>query len=92
MWENTAFILMILSYSLLAVILSLVSSERIRDNSNFEIVYICSKIITIKNMILNNHRSEIIYDFSSSGEASGLAMNYKNLLKLTGKKWLNRKL
>ncbi len=36
-------------------------------------------------MILDNHNSEIINQFSATGEASGLTTNYKNLLKLSKK-------
>ena len=36
-------------------------------------------------MILDSHNSEIINQFSATGEASGLTTNYKNLLKLSKK-------
>jgi hypothetical protein len=41
--------------------------------------------MTIKNIVANNHNSEIINDFTPSGEASGLTTNYKGFLKLINK-------
>ena len=78
-------ILMFLSYIPLLIIFSLIADQREADEKNFERIYFSSKILTIKNIVQNNHNSKIIDKFSSSGEVSGLTANYKHLLKLSKK-------
>ena len=79
-------ILLLVSIALLIFILSVIANKNcFSENKKFEYIYYFSKIMTINSIVSNNHNSEIIYDFSSSGEAFGLTSNYKNFLKLTNK-------
>ena len=78
-----SFILMFISYGALFGILSaIISKANLSENAQFEAIYYSSKILTIKNIVLTNHKSEILLDFSPSGEPIGLTTSYKNLLKL----------
>ena len=79
-------ILRIISLILLLIILSIVYSTRNSENDKFNYVYYMSKIITIKKIILENHNSEILDDFSPTGEPLALSIGYKNLLKLVKNK------
>lgn len=79
-------ILLLVSQALLMGITSaILSKSDLIENRAFEIIYYLSKIITIKNIVANNHNSEIISDFTPSGEASGLITSYKGYLKLIDK-------
>ena len=79
-------ILLLVSQALLIGIFSLIINKSIfTENSKFEFIYYISKIISIKNLVANNHNSEIINDFTPSGEASGLTTSYKGYLKLIDK-------
>ena len=75
-------ILMLISYLLLIGILSAIIHQKSTEAKKFEEVFYLSKILTVKNMVINSHNSQILLRFSSSGEPSGLEVNYKNLLKL----------
>ena len=55
---------------------------RLSQNSGFDYLWFCSKILTIKNLIKINHNSQIFYTFSSANSLVGLSTNYNNLLKL----------
>ena len=79
-------ILLLVSQALLIGILSAIINKIDQsENGNFEFIYYFSKIMTIKNIVANNHNSEIINDFTPSGEASGLTTSYKGFLKLINK-------
>lgn len=57
-------ILLLVSQALLMGITSaILSKSDLIENRAFEIIYYLSKIITIKNIVANNHNSEIISDF-----------------------------
>jgi len=75
-------ILSLLSYALLLGILAAVYNERYSEKDKFEYIYYMSKILTLKSIIVNNHYSELLDDFSPSGEPSTLSSTYRNLLKL----------
>ena len=74
-------ILSLLSYALLLGILAAVFNERYSEKDKFEFIYYMSKILTLKSIIVNNHYSELLDDFSPSGEPSTLSSTYRNLLK-----------
>ena len=74
-------LLSLLSYLLLLGILSAVFNERYSEKDKFEFIYYMSKILTLKSIIVNNHYSELLDDFSPSGESSTLSSTYRNLLK-----------
>ena len=73
---------MLFSFLLLLGILSVISNQYSTEKKKFEYIYYLSKILTIKNLIVNSHNSEVLVDFSSTGKPSGLQTNYKKLLKL----------
>ena len=79
-------ILRLISFILLLIILSIIYSSRNSENDKFNYVYYMSKIITIKKIILENHNSEILDDFSPTYEPLTLSIGYKNLLKLVRNK------
>ena len=58
---------------------------RLTTNKEFDYLWFCSKILTIKNLINLNHNSKIFYTFPSPNLIEGLSTNYKNLLKLVTK-------
>ena len=72
--KNTVFsILLLVSYALLiGILIAIMIKNNFSEKNKFRNVYTMSKILTIKNMVANSHNSEIIFAFSSSGEASGL--------------------
>ena len=74
-------VLILLSYVLLITMLSIVLQLTSNDKK-FQIVYLCSKLLTIKNIVGSNHNLKIINDFSPSGEPIGLNVGYRILLKL----------
>ena len=74
-------VLIIFSYVLLITSLSIVI-QLTRNDKKFQIVYLCSKLLTIKNIVGSNHNLKIINDFSPSGEPIGLNVGYRILLKL----------
>ena len=75
--------LLLISYIIIFVmIIVILVKGKITEKGYFEMIYYTSKIMTIKNIVLTNHNSEIFNSFSSTGEPSGLSLNYKNLLKL----------
>ena len=79
--------LMFISYGALLGILSvIISKAKLTEKARFEDIYFASKILTIKNIVLTNHKSEILLDFSPSGEPIGLTTSYKNFLKLAQNK------
>ena len=45
-----------------------------------------SKMLTIKAIIINNHRSELLDSFYNSGETTTLPVTYRNLLRLVKNK------
>ena len=73
---------MLISYLLLIGICSAIANQHPTKKKNFEYVFYLSKILTVKSIVRNNHNSQILLIFSSSGEPSGLEVNYRNLLKL----------
>ena len=78
--------IILVSQALVIDILSaIISKANTTEKRRFEIIYYFSEIISIKNIITNNHNSEVINDFTSDGEASGLTTNYKGFLKLINK-------
>jgi len=85
--KNTVFsILLLVSYALLiGILIAIMIKNNFSEKNKFRNVYTMSKILTIKNMVANSHNSEIIFAFSSSGEASGLTSSYKSYLKLLNK-------
>ena len=64
--------------SMQSIVLYLTINEKIQ----FKCVYLCSKLLTIKNIVASNHNLKIINDFSPSGKPIGLNVGYKILLKL----------
>ena len=90
--ENVCFIyfsffLMFISYgALLGILSAIISKSNLTEKAKFEDIYYASKILTIKNIVLTNHKSEVLLDFSPSGEPIGLTTSYKNLLKLAQNK------
>ena len=79
-----SYFLLFLSYALLLSMLSFIVYIISNENKQFKIVYLCSKLLTIKNIVGSNHNLKIINDFSPSGEPIGLNVGYKILLKLVG--------
>ena len=76
-------ILSLLSYSLLLGILAAVYHEKPHsEKGKFEFIYYMSKILTLKSIIVNNHYSELLDYFSTSGDQYTLSSTYRNLLKL----------
>jgi len=76
----------LVSYLLLLGILSAVFNERYSEKDKFEFIYYMSKILTIKSIIIQSHYSELLDDFSESGEPTTLSSTYRNLLKLNKNK------
>lgn len=85
--RNTFFsIPLLVSYGLLiGILIAILINNNFSEKNQFRNIYYMSKILTIKNMVANNHNSEIIFAFTPSGEASGLTSNYKSYLKLLNK-------
>ena len=79
-------ILTLVSYLLLLGILSAVYNERYSEKDKFELIYYMSKILTIKNIIINNHYSELLDNFEFSGEPITSPNTYRNYLKLVKNK------
>ena len=76
-----------LSYLLLLGILAAVIHEKpISEKHEFEFIYYMSKILALKSIIVNNHYSELLEYFSTSGEPYTLSSIYRNLLKLNKNK------
>ena len=78
-------ILVMLSDLIMLGIMFALAIVRIGTETDYEYIWYCSKILTVKNIIKLNHNSEIFYNFSSSKDIVGLSTNYKNLLKLITK-------
>ena len=73
-------ILLLISYAILIVLFGLIGQYN--DEAKFECIYYMSKMLTIKAIIVNNHRSELLDSFYNSGETTTLPMTYRNLLRL----------
>ena len=82
----TFMIFTLFSYLLLLGILSAIFNERSSDKKLFEFVYYMSKILTIKTIIINNHCSELLDNFDTSGKPITLPDTYRNYLKLVKNK------
>lgn len=78
-------ILVMLSDLIMLGIMFALTIARIGTETDYEYIWYCSKILTVKNIIKLNHNTEIFYTFSSSKDIVGLSTNYKNLLKLITK-------
>ena len=76
----------LVSYLLLLGILAAVCHEWSSEEDKFEFIYYMSKILTIKSIIIKSHYSELLDDFSPSGEPTSLSSTYRNLLKLNKNK------
>ena len=79
-------ILNAVSYILALGIFSAIYSTKDSEKDQFQYIYYMSKIMTIKSIILENHYSEILVDFSNSGRPTTLSTNYRNFLKLVKNK------
>ena len=75
-------IIALISYLFLLGILIKLYCERNSENDKFELIYYMSKILTVKSIIIDNHYSELLDNFSPSGEPKTLSYTYRNLLKL----------
>lgn len=73
-------ILLLISYAILIVLFGLIGQYN--DEAKFECIYYMSKMLTIKAIIVNNHRSELLDSFYNSDETTTLPMTYRNLLRL----------
>ena len=56
-----------ISFLLVTIMLGIIFSERYSEKDKFEYVYYMSKIMTIKQIIIENHYSEILEGFNSDG-------------------------
>ena len=75
---STYYILRIVSCSLLLGILSAVYSVRtLTEKSKFNYIYYMSKILTIKNIVLTNHHSQVLDSFNPAGKPIGLPDDIK---------------
>ena len=79
-------ILNVVSYILLVGIFAAIFNAKSTEKDQFQYVYYMSKIMTVKSIILENHYSEILVDFSNSGEPITLSTTYRNFLKLVKNK------
>ena len=79
-------ILLLISYAILIGILLGLTVGQYDDEAKFECIYYMSKMLTIKAIIVNNHRSELLDNFYNSGETTTLPMTYRNLLRLVKNK------
>ena len=79
-------ILNIVSYALLLGIFTTIYYVKSKEKDQFQYIYYMSKIMTIKSIIIENHYSEILVDFSNSGKPTTLSTTYRNLLKLVKNK------
>ena len=75
-----------ISFLLVTIMLGIIFSEIYSEKDKFEYVYYMSKIMTIKQIIIENHYSEILEGFNSDGEPITFPMPYKRLLKLVKNK------
>ena len=75
-------ILNAISHALLLGILSAIYNAKSTEKDKFQYIYYMSKIMTIKSIILENHYSEMLVDFSNSGKAITFSNTYRSLLKL----------
>ena len=64
----------------------MIHEKPISEKHKFEFIYYMSKILTLKSIIVNNHYSELLEYFSTSGEPYTLSSTYRNLLKLNKNK------
>ncbi len=79
-------ILNIISCLLLLAIFSAIYATMSSEKEQFKYIYYCSKILTIKNIIIENHYSEVLLNFSNSDNSITLSYSYKNLLNLVRNK------
>ena len=79
-------ILNIISCLLLLAIFSAIYATMSSEKEQFKYIYYCSKILTIKNIIIENHYSEVLLNFSNSDNSITLSYSYKNLLNLVQNK------
>ena len=73
-----------ISYLLFLVINILIVSKG-NKLTDFEFLYYCSKLISVKKLVKNNHNNEIFQEIDSNENLVGIASNYKELLQLTTK-------
>ena len=72
----------LISYILIFIMLMVIIIIRYSKHYQFEYVWFCSKIKTIKNMVkITSFNYKVFNTISSSGEISGLRTNYYDLLK-----------
>lgn len=68
-------ILVMLSNLIMLGIMFTLTIARIGTKKDYEYIWYCSKILTVKNIIKLNHNTEIFYTFSSSKDIVGLSTN-----------------
>ena len=51
--------------------------KKIRVSKEYSVYYL-SKIATIKNIVNNNHKSQLVHDFDTNGNSVKININYKN--------------
>ena len=85
-YQKAFVILNLISLVLLIIILGIIFNERWYEKDKFQYIYYMSKIMTIKSIIIDNHSSEALETFATSGEPQTLPTTYKNLLKLVKNK------
>ena len=73
-----------ISYLLFLVINILIVSKG-NKLTDFEFLYYCSKLISVKKLVKNNHNNEIFQEIDSNENLVGIASNYKELLQFTTK-------
>ena len=71
----------LLSFTMFCII----TDKRINKNKNKPIVYFMSKVLTIKNIVKNNHQSQLLYKYDTSGKIELLSADYQSLLKVITK-------
>lgn len=48
-----------------------------------EYIWFCSKILTVKNILKNNHNKTLLYSYISLSRFTSIQKNYYELLNLT---------
>ena len=76
-------ILLVTSYLILTGLMMALAFIRLTNDKQFDYLQFSSKILTIKNLLINiNHNSKIFYIFTATNSLEGISTNYNNLLKL----------
>ena len=85
--KKPVIILKVISHIILiGICITIYISKSSTEKQKFQYIYYLSKILTIKNIILNNHYSEILNGFTNSGAQMTVPNTYRNLLKLVENK------